>query len=416
VRLEDWQKYIESQFLDDDVEEEKTEAAPAPQMPADQGVLPLEPTAETAEAAAQTPPDAERKTDEAEDVPVFRAVEAAPAMEDAPDIPAMRAESAPVRPAAPEESRADLPTFIVPAAIETTDGGAADIPLFNVSKTPREAPPSPARPARYAARGSEAETSFPTFGPVPDVDTDIPVFSHYLPSTHDAVKTNAPAAPVPASADSPTRSLSGVKPPVEPRETSQATPPAAGKTPRETPPRRVPKHRAPHARNVRPENVPSGLSATELWAKVPRHVQTLLALERMEEQETAQSSYKRPFQEKRHELIERILDPILSLEDTARLLNVCPTTVRRYTNKGILTHYRKEPERSTRSTARPDKETRQRRFRLSDILAFLETQQAAIEADRRAERRAARTSAPSASAKTAGSSDSEETPGGLFAP
>lgn len=369
MRLEDWQKYIESQFLDDEIEAEKAEAAPAPKTPADQGALPLEPPKE--------------------------AVEAAPAS---------------------EESQADSPTFIVPAAIETTDGGAAEIPLFQVAKTPRETPPPPAQPTRYAARGSEADTSLRSFGPVPDADADIPVFSNYLPSTHEAVKPNGPAAPVPASADSPARPLPKVQPPVEPKEIPSATPPAADKTPRETPPRRVPKHRAPHARNVRPESVPSGLSATELWAQVPRHVQTLLALERMEEQETAQSSYKRPFQEKRHELIERILDPILSLEDTARLLNVCPTTVRRYTNKGILTYYRKEPEHSTRSTARPDKETRQRRFRLSDILAFLETQQAAIAADRKAERRAARASAPSASAGPVGSSDSEETPGGLFAP
>lgn len=155
---------------------------------------------------------------------------------------------------------------------------------------------------------------------------------------------------------------------------------------------RIPRSRARHARNVRPETVPSGLSASELWAKVPRHVQTLLSLERLEEEEVAQSSYKRPFQEKRHELIERLLDPILSLEDTARLLNVCPTTVRRYTNKGILTCCRKEPERSSKQqgdegTGR-EKETRQRRFRLSDILAFLETQQAAIEADRKAEHEA----------------------------
>ena len=154
--------------------------------------------------------------------------------------------------------------------------------------------------------------------------------------------------------------------------------------------RRTPRSRARHARNIRPDNVPSGLSASELWATVPRHVQTLLALERLEEeQEVAQFSYKRPFQEKRHELIERLLDPILSLEDAARLLNVCPTTVRRYTNKGILTYYRKEPERGARSmgdsNSSGDKETRQRRFRLSDILAFLETQQAALAADRQAE-------------------------------
>lgn len=129
------------------------------------------------------------------------------------------------------------------------------------------------------------------------------------------------------------------------------------------------------------------MSAADLWATVPRHVQSLLALERQDQRkETAQSSYKRPFQEKRHELIKRLLDPILSLEDAARLLNVCPTTVRRYTNKGILTYYRKETERGSAASLALEKETRQRRFRLSDILAFLEAQQSALTADRLAER------------------------------
>ena len=53
-------------------------------------------------------------------------------------------------------------------------------------------------------------------------------------------------------------------------------------------------------------------------------------------------------------------------------------------NKGILTHYRKEPERPSANTT--ERETRQRRFRLSDILTFLETQQSALEADRLEER------------------------------
>lgn len=76
------------------------------------------------------------------------------------------------------------------------------------------------------------------------------------------------------------------------------------------------------------------------------------------ESETAQRYYTRPFKETRAQLIERLLDPPLTLEETARLLNVCPMTVRRYTDRGLLPHYR---------TAGA-----QRRFRLSDVLAFLE--------------------------------------------
>ncbi|MHB1457901.1 MAG: helix-turn-helix domain-containing protein [Armatimonadota bacterium] len=75
--------------------------------------------------------------------------------------------------------------------------------------------------------------------------------------------------------------------------------------------------------------------------------------------EVAQNSYV-SFKESRDELLHRLLDPQISLEDAARILNVCPTTVRRYTNKGLLKHYRTNGN--------------QRRFKLSDVLAFLETQ------------------------------------------
>ena len=64
--------------------------------------------------------------------------------------------------------------------------------------------------------------------------------------------------------------------------------------------------------------------------------------------------------ETRQELLSRLLDPTLTLDETARMLDVCPTTVRRYTNRGILAH-----ERSRGN---------QRRFKLSCVLAFMEGQ------------------------------------------
>jgi excisionase family DNA binding protein len=96
-------------------------------------------------------------------------------------------------------------------------------------------------------------------------------------------------------------------------------------------------------------------SFEEKWARVPSH---LRALFEGEVEEVAQRSYK-TFKESRADLIERLLDPTITLEDTARLLNVCPTTVRRYTNKGILKHFRTPGN--------------QRRFKLSDVIAFLES-------------------------------------------
>jgi excisionase family DNA binding protein len=69
--------------------------------------------------------------------------------------------------------------------------------------------------------------------------------------------------------------------------------------------------------------------------------------------------------ETRDELLNRLLDPILTLEETAIVLNVCPATVRRYTNRGILPHFRTQGN--------------QRRFRLSQVLGFLGSQQSNIE-------------------------------------
>lgn len=76
-------------------------------------------------------------------------------------------------------------------------------------------------------------------------------------------------------------------------------------------------------------------------------------------EEVAQNSYQ-GFKETREELMERLLDPPLTLEEAARVLNVCPATVRRYTNRGSLKHFRTSGN--------------QRRFRLSDVLAFMKSQ------------------------------------------
>ena len=110
-------------------------------------------------------------------------------------------------------------------------------------------------------------------------------------------------------------------------------------------------------RNIHPKRTPTEITPTSLWTLVPKHIQVLVA---MGSDEVAQNSYKRSFKESRIEMINHLLNPTLSLEDTARLINVCPTTVRRYTNRGLLTHQRTKGD--------------QRRFKLSDVLAFLEAQ------------------------------------------
>ncbi|MBI3910651.1 MAG: helix-turn-helix domain-containing protein [Armatimonadetes bacterium] len=105
---------------------------------------------------------------------------------------------------------------------------------------------------------------------------------------------------------------------------------------------------------VEVEHLATSAPAPEPSARVPRHWELLL---RLPSCEVAQNSYKIPFRETREDLISRLLDPPLSLEEAARLIGVCPTTVRRYTSRGLLRHYRTVGN--------------QRRFRLSDVLEFL---------------------------------------------
>lgn len=67
---------------------------------------------------------------------------------------------------------------------------------------------------------------------------------------------------------------------------------------------------------------------------------------------------RRPLNETREEIIRRLLDPELTMHEAAALLNLSKATVRRYTVLGKL--------QCSRTAGG------QRRFRLSDLLTFLE--------------------------------------------
>lgn len=136
-----------------------------------------------------------------------------------------------------------------------------------------------------------------------------------------------------------------------------ASPPAAPARPVETPIVQplLEMPMTPPAPVVAPKPQAASKADTQAnWDRMPRHLQTLFGAA---DQEVAQNSYK-AFKETRGDLIQRLLDPTISLEDAARILNVCPTTVRRYTNRGVLKHYRTAGN--------------QRRFKLSDVLVFME--------------------------------------------
>lgn len=73
---------------------------------------------------------------------------------------------------------------------------------------------------------------------------------------------------------------------------------------------------------------------------------------------------RRPLTETREEIIRRLMDPVLTLHETAAILNLSKATIRRYTEQGRL------PCQRTAGG--------QRRFRLSDVIALMETPSATI--------------------------------------
>lgn len=93
----------------------------------------------------------------------------------------------------------------------------------------------------------------------------------------------------------------------------------------------------------------------QLWESVPRNVEFL---SRYFDDSVTSNYYRGGFRETRNEMIRRLLDPELTLEEVSRLLGVCPATVRRYTNRGWLRHHRTQGG--------------QRRFRLSGVVRFVE--------------------------------------------
>lgn len=115
--------------------------------------------------------------------------------------------------------------------------------------------------------------------------------------------------------------------------------------------------RAPRPRRKRTESINSSLDPTvqAVWESLPKNIEFLM---RYFSDDATGNYYRGEFKESREDLIRRLLDPELSLEETARLLGVVPATIRRYTNRGWLNHHRTKGG--------------QRRFRLSDVVRFVE--------------------------------------------
>lgn len=379
MRLEDWQKWLDSQFVD---EEEKKAPEPARAV---QETLLFDAPEEPAQAEMDLPSRAVIEQPVAPPRAAHTSEAAAPpAPEPTRQTPPAPASEAPRR--EPEEVSAspdDMPEEIEVPSIERY------LP-FLFGRQPQETP-------KEAAAEAEEETAEPSAPEIAAREIAAPIVSEERPQepelapepVQEEIVAGKPQPEEMPAEVSPEPMMTAQEPaaaaqehaaaqepavlPVEEKpaaaksaspSATQQTAPARAETAKKPAPepanRRygISRRRSRHARNVKPTEVVEEISAESLWGLVPRHIQTLIAIGA--QTEVAQNSYKRQFKESRLEMIQRLLDPTLSLADTARLLNVCPTTVRRYTNRGLLTHQRQGKDR--------------RSFKLSDVLAFLEAQ------------------------------------------
>jgi excisionase family DNA binding protein len=229
---------------------------------------------------------------------------------------------------------------------------------------------------QQAAPGFEDLTVHDELPPVPDFESprfEAPSFGLDAPRLAPLAPREVPAAPTEPAAE--------LRPPAlglrrDPGTKGRAPVAAA---PREAPgalasaaPAAVEQAARPVVRE-QPVREPEHTQEEDAAARQRRHWDLLGEIR---SQDVAQNSYKSPFRETREQLVQRLLDPPLTLEEAARLLGVCPTTVRRYTNKNQLRHFRTGGN--------------QRRFRLSDVLEFMDSRSSEIEADAKDDREAGR--------------------------
>ncbi len=111
----------------------------------------------------------------------------------------------------------------------------------------------------------------------------------------------------------------------------------------------------PRMSNGKPKSEVIDPELKDLLENLPRNLQFLATFY---DDKVTSNYYGHDFKETRTELMRRLLDPVLSLEEVSRMLGVCPATIRRYTNRGWLDCHRTKGG--------------QRRFRLSAVAKHVE--------------------------------------------
>ncbi len=256
---------------------------------------------------------------------------------------------------APQESPSQSETAAVQPAAEPERPPVSLTPLPPAREVAKPSPewasaPVAAVPAREAAEPlpSTAREAYAV------ISIRVPDFLAFVPLLREELGLPTPEPVQASELERDAQATAG-----EPERGAQAaaTQPQGSRAPQPVRTAEIaPRLRKRRARQTDPEAlIPPEMD--EIWAKLPRY---LRYLSEWTDDSVTDKYYPVRGRESREELIARLTDPVLTLEEVARLLGVCPATVRRYTNRGWLRHFRTEGN--------------QRRFRLSDVVAFLEEQ------------------------------------------
>ena len=344
MRLEDWQKYIESEFLDD-VPSERKDPQPVSSSLSDKlQVADKQP--DSNEASLSMPNSASRREkEEAQHTPTLRLKRRrnlTSAENVAYDMPSFPSEADTGMEASPPKQYLLLQSSpangtqvsdVTVGVVEPEFEHATERDEPSIEEIPAEnSDPAPANSPETSAIEISPKTSRPQIPIIQEME--IPSFATYLPG-----------------------SLGRSKLPVDVRESEK-----------EKPQSELPRRKSERTLSL---SLNLGEGANELAGC--GYLKTLSVLQKIRAEDSLRGAEPDDENERRQGLLEKLLNPELTLEETAHLLKVCPTTVRRYTNQGILKHHRKGLEGVSPTEAESFK-TKQRRFRLLDVLEFLDSQ------------------------------------------
>ena len=358
MRLEDWQKYIESEFLDENQAKEvasrenigKNEVAPT-------GGVPV-PIAEkiSVETSPEKPPEGDAKKSDSPDSP-SQIASLKREKEEGNHTPTLRLKrrrnltsAEPVAafeissfpPVSDSEEANGAQYLLLQSSVkseETADRSATVVNASGAALTPKSMNASQVAPRETSlATPHQAENSSrPPLNP----EDGIPSFAAYMPTSRKA-------------AAQPTEIQSAI----ESRGEIEV---------------RNPRLQTPRRRIERSLSLPLSMGSAPSTEANASYLKSLQVLQRIQMEDSLRASETNGESARRQLLLEKLLNPELTLEETAHLLKVCPTTVRRYTNQGVLKHHRKGLEGVVETEADSFK-TKQRRFRLLDVLEFLDSQ------------------------------------------